>query len=390
MQSVITEDFAPLAQALEARAAEEEGYSAQLAVYHRGELVLSHTVGEHLSGDALTCVFSCTKGLGALVVALLVQDGLIDPNAPMATYWPEFGENGKSRLTVGEVLSHQAGVLGVPGGVPSKILLDSAEYAKVLASMPSVWPLGQNIVGYHAITMGVLMEELVRRVTGKELKEVFEERIRKPLGAEAYIGQDPALESRYRDVLPAAEAATEFFDPFSPAGLAVNSASGFALETGPVYNWHELANAPQVRELGPASMGAVANAHGLAAIYAASFGAVPALGTTRGFLSADTWSQVSTELVYGHDRTNGLLQAFALGFVKATARNNYGSIFAYGHDGANSSLAFADPAHQLGFGFIPSRNEGLKETSTGVKLSQLARQLIMQKNMAAQAAGNNA
>lgn len=380
MDSVISEDFAPLAQALEARAAEEENYSAQLAIYHRGELVLSHSVGEHLSGDALTCVFSCTKGLSALVVALLVQDGLIDPSAPMTTYWPEFGASGKSALSVGEVLSHQAGVLGVPGGVPSQILLDSAEYAKVLASMPSIWPLGQNIVGYHAITMGVLMEELVRRVTGKELKEVFEERIRKPLGVDVYIGQDPSLESRYRDVLPAVDAPSEFFDPFSPAGLAVNSASGFALADGPVYNWHELANAAQVRELGPASMGGVANAQGLAAIYAASFGAVPSLGAANGFLNADTWAQVSTELVYGHDRTSGLLQAFALGFMKATARNNYGSIFAYGHDGANSSLAFADPAYQLGFGYIPSRNEGPKDTSTGVQLSQLARQLILAKN----------
>ncbi|UYQ76843.1 beta-lactamase family protein [Glutamicibacter sp. JL.03c] len=380
MDSVISEDFAPLAQALEARAAEEENYSAQLAIYHRGELVLRHSVGEHLSGNALTCVFSCTKGLGALVVALLVQDGLIDPSAPMATYWPEFGASGKSALSVGEVLSHQAGVLGVPGGVPSQILLDSAEYAKILASMPSIWPLGQNIVGYHAITMGVLMEELVRRVTGKELKEVFEERIRKPLGVDVYIGQDPSLESRYRDVLPAVDAPAEFFDPFSPAGLAVNSASGFALADGPVYNWHELANAAQVRELGPASMGGVANAQGLAAIYAASFGTVPSLGAASGFLNADTWAQVSTELVYGHDRTSGLLQAFALGFMKATARNNYGSIFAYGHDGANSSLAFADPAYQLGFGFIPSRNEGPKDTSTGVQLSQLARQLILAKN----------
>ncbi|MBF6672898.1 serine hydrolase domain-containing protein [Glutamicibacter sp. FBE19] len=379
MDSVISEDFAPLAQALEARAAEEEDYSAQLAVYHRGELVLSQSVGEHLSGDALTCVFSCTKGLGALVVALLVQDGLIDPAAPMASYWPEFGAGGKNALSVGEVLSHQAGVLGVPGGVPSQVLLNSAEYAKVLASMPSIWPLGQNIVGYHAITLGVLMEELVRRVTGKELKEIFEERIRKPLGVDAYIGQDPALESRYRDVLPAAEAPAEFFDPFSPAGLAVNSSSGFALDSGPVYNWHELANAAQVRELGPASMGGVASAQGLAAIYAASFGAVPSLGASRGLLSEDTWSQVSTELVYGHDRTNGLLQAFALGFMKATARNSYGSIFAYGHDGANSSLAFADPAYQLGFGFIPSRSEGARETSTGVQLSQLCRQLILAK-----------
>lgn len=379
MESVITEDFAPLAAALEARAAEEEGYSAQLAVYHRGQLVLSHSVGEHLAGDALTCVFSCTKGLSALVIALLVQDGLIDPTAPITDYWPEFGAQGKAKLTVGEVLSHQAGVLGVPGGVPSEILLNSAAYAKVLASMPSIWPLGQNIVGYHAITMGVLMEELVRRVTGKELKDIFEERIRKPLGVDAYIGQDASLEPRYRDVLAGADQNPGFMDPFSPTGLSVNSASGFALEDGPVYNWHELANAPKVRQIGPASMGGVADAQALAGIYAASFAAVPALGAQQGFLTEDTWSRVSTELVYGPDRTNGLLQSFAVGFMKATARNDYGSIFAYGHDGANSSLAFADPAHQLGFGFIPYRNEGPKDISTGVKLSQLARQLILAK-----------
>ncbi|MFJ2619441.1 serine hydrolase domain-containing protein [Glutamicibacter sp. NPDC087344] len=383
MESVTTEDFAPLEKVLQERAAHEEGYSAQLAVYHRGELVLSHSVGEHLAGDALTCVFSCTKGLSALVIALLVQDGILDPAAPITSYWPEFGTHGKGRLSVGEVLSHQAGVLGVPGGVPSQVLMNSAEYAKILASMPSIWPLGQNIVGYHAITMGVLMEELVRRVTGRELKDVYEERIRKPLGVDAYIGQDESLESRYRDVLPGAGGQEEFFDPFSPAGLAVNSASGFALDSGPVYNWHELANAKQVRRLGPASMGAVADARSLAAIYAASFGPVPSLGVSRGFLTEDTWSQVSTELVYGHDRTSGLLQAFALGFMKATARNNYGSIFAYGHDGANSSLAFADPAYQLGFAYIPSRHEGERSTSTGVQLSQLARQIIIGKMMKA-------
>lgn len=379
MHPVITEHFAPLAEALEARAAEEENYSAQLAIYHRGELVLSHSVGEHLAGDGLTCIFSCTKGLSALVIALLIQDGLLDPSEPIGTYWPEFATAGKQRLSVGEVLSHQAGVLGVPGGVPSKILMNSAEYAKVLASMPSIWPLGQNIVGYHAITMGVLMEELVRRVTGSELKDVYEQRIRRPLGVDAYIGHGAQLEPRYREVLPAIEQEPIFIDPFGPTGLSVNSASGFALETGPVYNWHEMANSPQMRQLGPASMGGVANAEALAGIYAASFGAVPALGVSEGFLSADTWAQVSTELVYGPDRTNGLLQAFAVGFMKATARNDYGSIFAYGHDGANSSLAFADPAHQLGFGFIPSRNEGPKDISTGVRLSQVARQLILAK-----------
>ena len=383
MESVITPDFAPLAHALEDRAAQEDGYSAQLAVYHRGQLVLSHTVGEHLAGDGLTCVFSCTKGLSSLVIALLLQDGLLDPAEPITTYWPEFGTHGKGALTVGQMLSHQAGVLGVPGGVPSQILLDSAEYAKILATLPSVWPLGQNIFGYHAITMGVLMEELVRRVAGKELKEVYEERIRKPLGVDAYIGQDASLEPRYRQVLPAANQAGAFFDPFSPAGIAVNSSAGFAFENGPVYSWHEAANSPMMRGIGPASMGGVADAKSLAAIYAASFGPVPSLGAERGFLSEDTWSRASTELVYGPERTGGNIQAYALGFMKPTPNNDFGSIFAYGHDGANSSLAFADPAYQLGFGFIPSRNEGERDASTAIELSRLARQIVIGKMMKA-------
>ena len=379
MHSVISEDFAPLAEALEARAAEEENYSAQLAIYHRGELVLSHSVGEHLSGDGLTCIFSCTKGLSALVIALLIQDGLLDPTAPIGTYWPEFAIGGKEKLSVGEVLSHQAGVLGVPGGVPSEVLLNSAEYAKVLASMPSIWPLGQNIVGYHAITMGVLMEELVRRVTGEELKDVYEKRIRGPLGVDAYIGHGPEIEPRYRDVLPAADQAPAFMDPFSPTGLSVNSTSGFALESGPVYNWHELANSAQVRHLGPASMGGVANAEALAGIYAASFGAVPALGVSKGCSVPIPGLRFLPNLCTGQTVPTDYCKHSPSGFMKATARNDYGSIFAYGHDGANSSLAFADPAYQLGFGFIPSRNEGPKDISTGVKLSQLARQLILAK-----------
>ena len=376
MESVITPDFAPLAQALDARAEYEEGYSAQLAIYHRGQLVLSHSVGQHLDGEALTCVFSCTKGLASLVIALLVQDGLLDPSAPITEYWPEFGTHGKGKLSVAEVLSHQAGVLSVPGGVPSQILLNSAEYAKILATLPSIWPLGQNIFGYHAITMGVLMEELVRRITGRELKDIYEERIRKPLGVDAYIGQPAALEQRYREVLPnQGEAA--FFDPFSPAGIAVNSTSGFSFENGPVFSWHEAANSPMMRGIGPASMGAVADARSLAAIYAASFGPVPELGHTAPLLSEDTWSQVSAEQVFGSERTGGQLQAYGLGFMKPTPNNDFGSIFAYGHDGANSSLAFADPAYQLGFGYIPSRNEGKKDISTAVQLSQLARQAVL-------------
>ncbi|MCW4467181.1 beta-lactamase family protein [Glutamicibacter sp. MNS18] len=378
MRELITEDFAPLAADLDSRVAAQPGYSAQLAIYHRGRLVLSHTAGDYLAGDALACVYSVTKGLASLVIALLVQEGKLDPEAPVNRYWPEFAAAGKGKLTVGELLSHQGGVLGVPGGVPQDVLLDSSKYAAMLAELPSYWPLGQHIVGYHSLSMGTLMEELVRRVTGEELKDLYERRIRGPLGVDAYLGQPASLEARFRPT-QVVNTPERFLDPFSLSGMSLNSRAGFDVDQERTHGQAGLlawANKPSVRAAGPASLGAVADAQALAGIFAASFGPVPDLGAERGLLSPETWSQVSRERVFGIDRISGRPQSFALGFAKGTAGNDYGSIFAYGHDGANSSLAFADPAYHLAFAYLPSGPEGEVDTTTGVLLSQHARTIV--------------
>lgn len=385
MRELISEDFAPLAMDLDERVAAMPGYSAQLAVYHRGRLVLAHTAGEYLAGDALACIYSVTKGLAALVIALLVQEGKLDPEAPVSTYWPEYAAAGKGALTVAELLSHQGGSLGVPGGVPEQVLLDSRRYASLLAEIPSFWPLGQQLVGYHSLSMGALMEELVRRVAGTELREIYEQRIRGPLGVDAYIGQPAELEPRFRptQVINTPE---RFLDPFSLSGMSLNSRAGFNVEQERRHGQAGLlawANKPEVRAAGPASLGGVADAQSLAAVFAASFGPVPELGVERGLLSPETWAQVSRERVFGLDRISGRPQSFALGFAKGTPGNDYGSIFAYGHDGANSSLAFADPAHHLAFAYLPSGPEGEVETTTGVRLSEHARAIIGQLGGAA-------
>lgn len=378
MRELISEDFAPLAADLEARVAAKPGYSAQLAVYHRGELVLSHTAGQYLAGDALTGIYSVSKGLGALVIALLVQEGKLDPEAPVRQYWPEFAAAGKGQVTVGQLLSHQAGLLGIPGGVPEEVLLDSRKYAALLAEIPSYWPLGQHIVGYHCLSMGALMEELVRRVTGQELQEIYEQRIRGPLGVDAYLGQPEELEERYRPT-QIINTPDVFFDPFSLSGMSLNSRAGFNVAAARRHGQAGLlawATTEKVRRVGPTSLGAVANAQSLAAIFAASFAPVPELGVDSGLLSPETWSQVSRERIFAADRISGHPQSFALGFAKGTPGNDYGSIFAYGHDGANSSLAFADPAHHLAFAYLPSGPEGEVAVATGVLLSQHAREIV--------------
>lgn len=380
MKQVITEQFAELAAQLDERAGQGTEFCAQLAVYHRGELVLSHTAGDYLAGDALTCIYSVTKGLGALVIALLVQEGKLDPEAPVGRYWPEFAVAGKEQVTVGQLLSHQAGVLGVPGGVPEEVLLDSRRLAGMLAQIPSYWPLSQHIVGYHSLSMGTLMEELVRRVSGQELQQIFEQRIRRPLGVDAYIGQPAELEPRFRPTLITNTPET-FVDPLSLSGMSLNSRAGFAVDgvrhgQAGLLAW---ANKPNVRAAGPTSLGGVANAQALAAIYAASFGPVPELGIERGLLDPDTWAQVSRERVFGPDRISGQPQSFGLGFTKGTPGQEYGSIFAYGHNGANSSIAFADPAHKLAVAYLPAGPEGETQNPTGVQLSRTIRRILQAK-----------
>src|SRR5699024_12183196 len=108
-------------------------------------------------------------------------------------------------------------------------------------------------------------------------------------------------------------------------------------------------------------------------------GPVPELGIERGLLDPDTWAQVARERVFGPDRISGQPQSFGLGFTKGTPGQEYGSIFAYGHNGANSSIAFADPAHKLAVAYLPAGPEGETQNPTGVQLSRTIRPILQAK-----------
>ena len=118
--------------------------------------------------DTLVNVYSTTKGMGSLAIAILAEEGLLEYDALVTDYWPEFGAEGKDRVTVAQLLSHQAGVCGVSEKITAEDLYDWEKMVGLLAAQKPHWEPGTN-VGYHAITWGYLPGELVRRITGKTL-----------------------------------------------------------------------------------------------------------------------------------------------------------------------------------------------------------------------------
>lgn len=376
---VIDQRFAPVAQLMASFAAEDPDYSGQLAIYQGGNLVLDMSVGKDSTPESMTGVFSCSKGAGAIVMALLVQQGLLDLEAPVALYWPEFAAAGKAGITVEQLLSHQGGLPGVPGGFTQEELLDSRLAASIIAATAPLWK-SPGTHSYHALTMGVFMEELARRCAQESLQDIFERRIRAPHNIDFYLGLPEELESRYRPVLTAAQGPPPpFIDPFSPLGLALNSTGGFDGPKGQSFEIMEVPNVRAIREGGPAAIGGVASALGLARLYAAvGTGFIDESGDEHApLLTEETIAKVSQDRVFGLDRAGGHLGAFAIGFMKAHANNDFGSARAFGHDGANASLGYADPAYGLTLGYIPARAEVNGTGSHGGQLSVLARQVLL-------------
>ena len=323
--------------------AAEAGYSAQLAVYHHGLQVVGLACGSAMALDSITGTYSCSKGVAAFVIALLIQDGLIDLDNTVAHYWPEFAEHGKDRLLVREALSHQAGLLGVEGGFPLDELTTPAAAARLAAARP-LWRPGRQF-GYHALTIGILMEELCRRTAGEPLQRIYDRRLRLPFGVDFFLGLPPDQEARYRNVLFQDTPGEQWLDPLSLEGLNSNS---------PLSTIMELPNIRSVRAAGMSAAGGVGSAEGLARLYAA---ATTGIAGGQPFLRAGTVDQMAQEQVWGLDRSSGLDNAFAVVFMKPHPSRNFGTHRAFGHEGASAARGFADPSYALGFGYVPQRQE---------------------------------
>jgi CubicO group peptidase (beta-lactamase class C family) len=348
LQAYVAPGYEPVRDALSRVAA--RGDSCAVAAFHRGKLVADMWAGPGFTGRTLVGVYSVTKGMAAICVALLVQRGLLDPDAPVCAYWPEFAAAGKESVTVRMLLSHQAGLVGLAGCSLDDLLSHDGMTAALAAAAP-LWQPG-SAHGYHALTMGVLADELVRRTAGFPLGQFFEREVRAPLDADCYLGLPAELEPR---VLPIAMAPASAGNRGGAAAAADASPpaehdfAAVALSGRPEFPAiTELPNLRSVRAAGPPSFGGVASARGLASIYAACLG----WPGQPGLLTAETIARVTGIQVRGRDLVLGKDTRYALVFQKPDERLPFGSWQAFGHDGAGGSLAFADPAHDLSFAYV--------------------------------------
>jgi CubicO group peptidase (beta-lactamase class C family) len=336
-----------------ARNFEEHGdVGAACCVYRRGHVVVDLWAGfaDLASGrwweaDTVQITFSATKGITAACVLALVERGRLDLDAPVATYWPEFAQNGKGGIPLRWVLGHRAGLAAVDGDLTLADVLAWEPVVRAIAAQPPNWPPG-TAHGYHARSFGWILGEVVRRVTGRSLGRFFAEEFARPLRLDYWIGLPAAVLPRCARVIPPAE-------PLSLAALLGETALTTRVMSGPsrLFAYDEMWNRPELLRAEMPSSNGVGNARALARFYAAL------LGEVGGFrvLSPETLALASVPEAAGPDRVIFVETRYGLGFMLQPMLAPGAGPRSVGHPGAGGSLGFADPDAELAFGYVTTR-----------------------------------
>jgi CubicO group peptidase (beta-lactamase class C family) len=332
--------------------------------------------------DTLVNVYSTTKGMTAICAHRLVEQGKIDLDAPVAEYWPEFAAAGKQDIPVRWLLSHQAGLPAVREPLPKGTLYDWNAMASALAAQEPWWTPGEKH-GYHAMTFGFLVGEVVRRVSGQSLGTYFREQVAEPLGADFHIGLPEALDARTTrlhgqlvarkkdgsapklpDNLPAAlkQFMQDMTDPTTMTGAAFSNPAPDDRDAVNSRAWRG-AEIP------------AANGHGTARSLARIYGALARGGEVDGvrILEPETVDAAIVEQAFGPDAVlGGLPMRFGLGFM---LRHDFMPLSpnprAFGHPGAGGSIGMADLDAKVGFGYTLNKmQQGLVGGAGGFAMIQ--------------------
>ena len=290
--------------------------------------------------ETLQLVFSSTKGATASCFNLLVQRGLIDLDAPVSTYWPEFAQGGKAGITVAQVLSHQA---GLPGHVEPTTLQDQLDWARMcdqLARQAPAWAPG-TVNSYHAMTYGWLAGEIIRRVTGMSVARYARETLTNPLSADFFIGLPAEFASRVAEIIPPLHVVTiDEIDLPEVARMALANPV-----QDPLFANSSACRAAEI----PAANGH-ASGRGVARLYAAlANGGV--LGGVR-ILSPGTIDRMRTVQTTRPDLMLGFEPGWAMGMATNTV-GIYGPRTAtFGHSGWGGSFGCADVETNVAIGYV--------------------------------------
>lgn len=335
---------------------------AACCVYFRGEKVVdlwggirNHATGEPWEEDTMAVVFSATKGMSGLAMALAHSRGQFDYDERVSTYWPEFAQQGKGQITVRQLLSHQAGLFALDERPVRSLVADPDRLAVVLARQKPVWPAGTR-QAYHAITLGFYEGELLRRVDPQHrtLGQFFQEEIAAPLGLDFYIRLPEEIpDSRLATLHRPNMAAMLFSMPLPLTLAAMNPRSRFrrALLGSELPEQSEHVYA---RNLEVPAGGGVGTARAMARAYS-----VFATGGKELGLREETLRQLMAPAfppVHGfRDACMKVKVQFSLGFAKPSPENPFAHPSSFGAPGSGGSLGFADPHVRVGYAYIPNQ-----------------------------------
>jgi CubicO group peptidase (beta-lactamase class C family) len=305
--------------------------------------------------DTLQIVFSSTKGATAACAHLLAARGLLDIDAPVVTYWPEFGQSGKEAIPVRWLLTHQAGLPTVDAKLTRAEALAWDPVIRALEVQAPLWEPGVAH-GYHALTYGYLVGEVVRRIDGRSLGTFFHEEIAQPYGLEFWIGLPEEYEPRVAPMIPMDSGGVSLVDMLGEDALIVRTLSlngAFEGDLGSTANERDFHQA----EI-PGANG-ITNARSLARMYAGLVGGVDG-GPSEPLLTREQIDTARSLQTSGVDQVLSfpgidVESTIALGFWSASPFAPFGGRHAFGHYGAGGSVGFADPEHRVAGGYVMNK-----------------------------------
>ncbi len=339
--------FEALAAAFANNFKEHDEVGASLCVYQHGEKIVDLWGGYANAArsrpwekDTLVNVWSTTKGMMALCVARLVDQGRLDMQRPVADYWPEFAANGKEHVTVAQLFSHQAGLCGPDNPITKEQVLDTDLLGAMLAAQKPQWPIGEHS-GYHAFSIGPLADTLFKRVIGKTVGAYFRDEFAVPFDVDFHMGLPESEDGRVAEMVhddnpPGGD--PEAFDEYQKIAIQHASLSPY------------LPNERAWRVQGTPSAGGSGNARSIARVYSA-------LATNRCLGDVEIVSEkaleAATEIQIDNvDLVLGLPMSWGIGFALNKSMGLYGpNPKSFGHHGWGGSFAFADPERGLGVAY---------------------------------------
>jgi CubicO group peptidase (beta-lactamase class C family) len=355
-------EFAPVREVFADNFFHRRELGGACCAYRGGEPVVdlwggirNQQTGEPWEQDTMVIVYSATKGLAAMTLALAHSRGWLDYEAPVCRYWPEFAQQGKERITIRQLLAHQAGLYTLDVPVDRALVADPDRLATVLARQKPAWePCDRQ--AYHGITLGFYESELLRRIDPRHrtLGQFFQDEIASPLGLDVYIRLPEDVPDRRLATMTRPSRRDLLYGfPLRLAIDAINSRSRIARALRGSELPHD-AQRIYARNLEVPSGGAVGTARAIAHAYSvfATGGrelglrqktldllAAPAIPATHGFYD---------ECMHGEAK-------FSLGFMKPSSAIPFGSPRSFGSPGAGGALGFADPAAGVGYAYVTNR-----------------------------------